>query len=167
MPTEPLQTANVKIDLATQNRIALLHPTIREEVKRLVAEANSKLAPNVQMRIVQGFRSFAEQDALFLKRPRVTRAKAGQSNHNYGVAIDFALLINGNEISWDMKKDMDNDNQADWIEVVQTFVKAGWYWGNTFGDFPHLTKVKESSWKDLLVKYKNKDFISGTQYVNL
>jgi len=164
---EVTQIVNIKIDLATQNRIALLHPTIREEVKRLVAEANAKLAPNVQMRIVQGFRSFAEQDALFLKRPRVTRARGGQSNHNYGVAIDFALLINGNEISWDMKKDMDNDNQADWIEVVQTFVKAGWYWGNTFGDFPHLTKVKELSWKELLVKYKNKDFIAGTQYVNL
>ena len=162
-----MKTPIVKLDNATQTKIQLLHPTIREEVKHLVNEANSKLAPNVQIRIVQGLRTFAEQDALFLKRPRVTRAKGGQSNHNYGVAIDFALLINGTEISWDMKKDMDNDNQADWIEVVQTFVKAGWYWGNTFGDFPHLTKVKESSWKELLVKYNKKDFIPGTQYVNL
>ena len=162
-----MKTPIVKLDNATQTKIQLLHPTIREEVKHLVNEANSKLAPNVQIRIVQGLRTFAEQDALFLKLPRVTRAKGGQSNHNYGVAIDFALLINGTEISWDMKKDMDNDNQADWIEVVQTFVKAGWYWGNTFGDFPHLTKVKESSWKELLVKYNKKDFIPGTQYVNL
>lgn len=158
----------MKLDKITQDRIKLLHPIWRTQVAEAIAEANESLAlGNMQVRIVQGLRTFEEQDALFIKRPKVTNAKGGQSLHNYGLAIDFALLINGNEISWDTKKDFDHDNQADWVEVVRAFTKRGYVWGSSFGDYPHIGAVKEGEWKNLLVRYKAKNFIPDTTYVVL
>lgn len=48
-----------------------------------------------QVKIISGTRSFAEQDALFKKRPRVTKARGGQSNHNFGIAWDVGTFIDG------------------------------------------------------------------------
>jgi len=162
----------MKQDKVTQDRINKLHPIWREQVREAIAEANENLADNVQVRIVQGLRTFAEQDALYAQGrttpgPRVTKAKAGASLHNYGLAIDFCLLIGNKTISWDMKKDFDNDKQADWIEVVRAFTKRGYLWGASFGDNPHIGAVKEGTWKTLLPKYKAKEFIPGTTYVSL
>jgi peptidoglycan L-alanyl-D-glutamate endopeptidase CwlK len=50
--------------------------------------------------ITDGLRTFAEQDALFAKGRRgvagekkVTNAKGGQSNHNYGIAVDLYPVL--------------------------------------------------------------------------
>jgi len=159
-----------KSDPITLTRIKNLHPIIQGEVLELVNIANSKLAPNVQMRIVQGFRTFEEQLELYQKRPKVTNATAGQSIHNYGLAIDFCLLINNTEISWDDTKDLDHDNIADWFEIVTIFVRKGWTWGGnwkTFKDKPHLEKTFGHTWKSLLKKYNEKNFIKDTHYVQI
>ena len=163
----------MKQDKVTQDRINKLHPIWREKVREAVAEANANLADNnVEVRIVQGLRTFTEQDDLYAQGrtkpgPRVTKAKAGQSLHNYGLAIDFCLLIGKKTISWDTKKDFDNDKQADWIEVVRAFTKRGFLWGASFGDYPHIGAVKESMWKELLPKHKANQFLPGTTYVDL
>jgi peptidoglycan L-alanyl-D-glutamate endopeptidase CwlK len=155
------------MDQISETRINLLHPKVREEVRDLVNKANAALTSHSQIRIVQGLRTFEEQDALYLKRPKVTNAKGGQSYHNYGLAIDFCLIIDGKEVSWNTTKDFDGDKIADWLEVVQIFVKAGWYWGKAFNDLPHLEKTFGLNWKDMLKKYKAKDFIPNTKYINL
>lgn len=162
------------MDNVTQNRIALLHPKLRDEVTNLVNLANANLTKHAEVRIIQGLRTFAEQDALYAKGrttagPKVTKAKGGQSYHNYGLAVDFCLLIDDKEISWDMKKDWDGDKIADWMEVVSVFRKAGWEWGGTwkFQDNPHFQKVFGYTWQQLLAKHNAKDFIAGTTYVNI
>jgi peptidoglycan L-alanyl-D-glutamate endopeptidase CwlK len=157
------------MDIPTQQRIALLHPKLRDEVTTLVNQANALLTTHSHMRIVQGLRTFAEQDALFAQRPKVTQARGGQSLHNYGVAIDFALIIDDKVVSWDLKKDWDGDKIADWMEVVGVFRRAGWEWGGTwkFTDNPHFQKTFGHTWQQLLVKYNDNDFIAGTTYVNI
>lgn len=155
------------IEKITSDRIDLLHPSVRQEVRELTEKVESVLTQHSQMRIVQGYRTFPEQHALFLQRPKVTNADAGQSYHNYGLAIDFALLIDGKQISWDASKDFDQDGVADWLEVVKIFVNAGWKWGKAFNDLPHLEKSFGYSWKQLLDKYNKGDFIPGTKYPNL
>ncbi len=163
------------MDKITNQRIDLLHPAIREEVRTLVEQANKIIGKDITIRIVQGLRTFAEQDALYAKGrtkpgPKVTNAPAGSSYHNYGLAIDFAFLVKGTEISWDDRKDWNGNKVADWLEVVQIFIKAGWTWGGTFKtlrDVPHLEKTFGYNWKDLLKKYKAKDFIPNTTYVKL
>lgn len=156
-------------------RIARLHPKVRDEVRLLIEKAEARL-PGVAIRIVQGLRTFAEQDALYAQGrtkpgPRVTNAKGGQSIHNYGTAIDFALLYDkdGNgtyeSLSWDTLKDFDKDGESDWLEVVDIFEEAGWNWGGRWSslkDNPHLEKTFGYTWKQLLSKHQ-----AGQEYVDI
>lgn len=170
------------VDKKTLERIDLLHPSIREEVRDLYL---NKIVPALSGRAMCRFsytlRTFAEQDALYAqgrtvlydkagkKLGKVTNAKGGQSIHNYGLAIDIVLIVDNKTASWDTVKDFDKDGKSDWMEVINIFKAAGWEWGGdwkSFKDLPHVEK-KGYRWKDLLVKYKAKDFIPGTMYVNL
>jgi len=162
------------MDKSTQKRIALLHPKLRDEVTKLVNQANLKLTKHSQMRIVQGLRTFDEQNALYAKGRTtggeiVTQAKGGQSFHNYGLAIDFCLILDGKSVSWDLKKDSDGDKIADWMEVVTVFTQAGWEWGGgwKFKDNPHFQKTFGNTWQQLLEKYTGGKIIKGTKYVSL
>jgi peptidoglycan L-alanyl-D-glutamate endopeptidase CwlK len=162
------------MDNVTQQRIQLLHPKLRAEAEALINQANAQLTKHSKIRVVQTLRTFAEQDALYAKGrtepgPKVTQAKGGQSLHNYGVALDFCLLIDDKEVSWDTKKDWDGDKVADWMEVVKVFRNAGWEWGGTwkFQDNPHFQKTFGNTWQQLLAKHQMGNFITGTKYVNI
>lgn len=155
-------------DKATLTKIEGLHPLIRSKVTRAVQKANSRLTGKSKVRLAQGLRTFKEQDALFAKRPKVTNAKGGQSIHNFGLAVDIVLIIDGKTASWDVKTDWDGDKIADWMEVVNSFKEEGFMWGGdwkSFVDMPHFEWIHD--WKPLLAKHNKKDFIKGTTYVNI
>lgn len=67
-------------------------------VKRKQAQLVSLAAQNgFPIRVVSGYRSHAEQDALYAQGrtkpgPIVTNAKGGQSFHNFGVAFDVCFI---------------------------------------------------------------------------
>ena len=91
------------VDKVTQDRISKLHPSVRDEVTKIIEEINTKfLTGRAKVRIAQGLRTFAEQDALYAQgrtKPgkKVTNAKGGQSVHNYGFACfseDTRVLTN-------------------------------------------------------------------------
>lgn len=142
------------MDKITQQRIADLHPHVRDEVTSIVNEINNVLTGRAMFRIAQGLRTLKEQAAIYAqgrttKGPKVTNAKAGESVHNYGFAVDGVLIIDGKQVSYDFKKDFDNDKVADWNEVVKVFAKHGWSWGgswNSFKDFPHFEKIGFNNW---------------------
>ena len=165
------------MDNITIERIKNSHPSIRQKALDAYQEANNVLGRGVRLRFSYTLRTFAEQDALFIKRPKVTNARAGQSFHNYGLAFDIVLLYDKNldgvfeEASWDMVRDGDRDGIADWLEVTRVlerygfkngFLKNGRKW-----DFPHFQMDFGYSWQRLLAKYNKGDFISGTKFVNL
>jgi peptidoglycan L-alanyl-D-glutamate endopeptidase CwlK len=168
-------------DKISITRAQLLHPKVREEVIQLIAKAECDLPASLAIRIVQGLRTIEEQNALYAQgrtKPGniVTNAKGGSSYHNYGLAIDFAILVDkdGNgtydEVSWDIKKDNDKDGTADWLEVVKVFEAAGWEWGGRWSsikDYPHVQKTFGHKWQELIEKYNKKDFIPGTKYVRI
>ena len=162
-------------DQVTLDRIKLLHPKLRDEATDLYHEICEALNSKVICRFSHTLRSFAEQDALYNAKPQVTKAKGGQSYHNYGLAIDIVLLVdkdgNGtNETaSWDVKRDFDGDGKNDWMEIVAIFKRHGWEWGGDwkFYDAPHFQKTLGHSIKQLLELYNSKKFISGTNYVNI
>lgn len=167
-------------DKISEQRVALLHPLIRDEVKHLIENAEAQL-PFCAIRVVQGLRTFPKQDALYAQgrtKPgkRVTNAKAGQSFHCYGLAIDFAILYDKDRngtyetLSWDTLKDMDKDGESDWMEVVEVFEKAGYTWGGSFTsipDNPHLEKTFGHTWRKLLALHQQNVFIPNTQYVDI
>ena len=150
------------VDKVTQDRISKLHPSVRDEVTKIIEEINTKfLTGRAKVRIAQGLRTFAEQDALYAQGrtktgKKVTNAKGGQSVHNFGFAVDIVLIIDGKEASWDTKKEWDGDKVADWDECVKVFTKYGWSWGGSwasFKDMPHFDKIGYSNWR-ILSKYK-------------
>lgn len=159
------------IDSISLQKANQLHPHIKQRVIDTVNYINEKiLTEEAKVRVAQGLRTFAEQDALYAQRPKVTNAKGGQSIHNYGLAIDIVLIINGKEASWDTKKDWDKDQQSDWMEVVQVLKKQGFSWGGdwrTFKDMPHFEDTKGLTLNQIQTKYKNKDFIKGTNFINI
>ena len=152
------------MDNVTKERISKLHPSVREEVTKIINECNANLTARAQVRIAQGLRTFEEQADLYAQgrtKPgkKVTNAKAGQSIHNYGLAVDIVLIIDGKTASWDTVKDWDNDRVADWYECVKIFAKYGWDWGGnwkTFKDLPHFEK-KGYSWRTLSLAKRDKN----------
>lgn len=161
-------------DKISYDRIEKLHPNLREEAKLILEEVEAALTGKGTIRITQGLRTIAEQNELYAQgrtKPGkiVTNAKGGSSYHNYGLAVDFVLLVDG-KISWDMKSDWDGDKVADWMEVVKIFEKYGWEWGGnwkTLKDYPHFQKTFGYKIGDLKIKYNKKDFIGKTDYLNL
>lgn len=146
------------MDKVTSERIQLLHPLVRDEVKQIIKECDKALTGRAKIRITQGLRSFEEQERLYAigrltSEKKVTNAKAGQSIHNYGFAVDICLIIDGKMASWDTAKDWDNDRVADWYECVKIFARHGWDWGGnwkTFKDLPHFEKKNISQGEDLI-----------------
>jgi LysM repeat protein len=74
-----------------------LHPVFRE---RLVMLAEILARRGMKALITDGLRTFEEQEQLFQKGRRgipgeriVTRARGGQSNHNYGLAVDIYPVL--------------------------------------------------------------------------
>lgn len=153
-------------DLVSIKRIATLHPKLRSEMATIISEISSY---NIHIRITRAFATFSEQDALYkiYQNGGPKAAPAGLSFHNYGLAIDFCLLHNDGTISFSMTEDIDNNKKADWLQVVYTFQKYGWKWGHVFNDNDHMEKSFGLTEQQCLDKYNKKDFISGTQYINI
>lgn len=161
------------MDKITLQRIEQLHPAVREQVKQIIKECDEALTGRAKVRITQGLRSFEEQEKLYAigritSGKKVTNAKAGQSIHNYGLAVDICMMIDGKTASWDTVKDWDNDKVADWYECVKIFAKHGWDWGGnwkTFKDLPHFEKknvrtkkgLLKTAWRTLLKMSRDKD----------
>ena len=176
-------------DKVTLDRIQLLHPKVRDEVKNIyLNEIIPALSGKAICRFAYTLRTFAEQDALYAqgrtklfdangrKLGVVTKAKGGQSIHNFGLALDIVLLKDTNgdgtfeSASWEDTIDFDKDGRADWMEIVSILKKNGWIWGGdwkSFKDKPHFEKTFGHTWRTLLPKHQSRDFITGTSYVNL
>jgi peptidoglycan hydrolase-like protein with peptidoglycan-binding domain len=130
-----------------------LHPTVKAKAEQLVENCKKR---GVEILITQGYRSIAYQNDLYAQgrtKPGkiVTKARGGQSPHNYGLAIDFALK-SGKQVLWDIKKDLDGDGKSDWMEVVEEAKKLGFEWGGdwkSFVDYPHFQMMFGLSIRDL------------------
>lgn len=153
-------------DQISLDRLNQLHPAIKDEAIEAYLEACRLTPKGIHPFITQTVRSFAESDELYAKgrtKPGaiVTNAKAGQSYHNYGLAIDFVIQVNGT-FSWKVDKN--------WMIVVDCFKKRGFTWGGDFKsipDAPHFEKTLGNNWKILLAKHNSGDFIPGETYVNV
>lgn len=119
-----------------------LHPAVSHNADLLVQKSADI---GIEIIITDGFRSFQEQDQLYEKGRSergniVTHAKGGESFHNFGLAIDFAIKVKGQAV-WDMKYDGNGNGRADWMEVVGIAKDLGFEWGGDwkhFKDYPHL-----------------------------
>ncbi|UOQ49203.1 M15 family metallopeptidase [Gracilibacillus caseinilyticus] len=133
-----------------------LNPIVEEKMNSLITKTEER---GISIIITDGFRSEAEQNVLY-QRGRstdgqiVTYAKGGESYHNYGLAIDFALRNDNDEIIWDMEYDGNQNGESDWMEVVSLAKELGFSWGGDFSrfkDYPHFQmdfglSIQELQW---------------------
>jgi len=109
--------------------------------------------------IISGMRTWAEQDALYAQgrfKPGkvVTKAKAGQSNHNFGVAFDCGVFRNG------LYLDDSDSHLASRVHraCAKLAAEHGLAWGGswTFKDEPHyqLASVPASPTAAMRVAYQ-------------
>ncbi|WP_373562384.1 M15 family metallopeptidase [Halobacillus litoralis] len=120
-----------------------LHPVVQENKVELVDRAAEK---GIAVVITDGHRSVSEQDMLYEQGRSeegsiVTYAEGGESYHNYGLAIDFAIETKDGRVVWDMNYDGNNNGTSDWMEVVEVAEDLGFTWGGdwkNFKDYPHL-----------------------------
>lgn len=92
-------------------------------------------------RIISGTRTYAEQDALEKQRPRVTKAKGGESNHNFGIAWDVGIFENGKYYTGDTaKEDKAYVALGQLIKSKVTGLEWGGDW-TSFVDKPHYQVV--------------------------
>jgi len=120
-----------------------LNETVAKKRDELISLAADK---GINVVITADFRSAEEQDELYAQGRTadgdiVTNAKGGESYHNYGLAIDFALMNINGEVIWDMEYDGNGNSKDDWSEVVEIAKSLGFEWGGdwiSFKDYPHF-----------------------------
>lgn len=112
-----------------------LYPSFQPLVTKFLDETN-KLTTPWKTFITDGFRSFEEQTELYAQGrtkagKTVTNAKAGESWHNFGLAIDVAFQKDG-KLSYDQKL---------YNKIVNIGKELGFVWGGEFTglvDKPHF-----------------------------
>ena len=110
------------IDIAFQQRVLAIYAVMKQR--------------GYEMALVEGYRSRARQAELSAAG-KATRAKAGQSCHQYGLAVDSAILRNG-KLQWNMN---DRWVQEGYFLYGELAEQAGLTWGGNWRsikDYVHI-----------------------------
>ena len=150
-------------DKITLERIKTAHPKVRAELEAQYIECNELLPTNCTLRFAFVYRSPQEQDELFNKRPKVTNARGWQSIHNYGLAFDIVLIVDGKAV-WTVNKE--------WKQVADYFKSKGWEWGGdwkSFKDAPHFQKAFGLTWQQMKARIDSGKFTveNNIKYITL
>lgn len=121
---------------------------LKPEVRPLVdAFLNSCADSGIDVLVTCTFRSNDEQTALYAQgrtKPGaiVTKAQAGQSAHQYGLAIDIVPMVNG-------KPDWKGSDPV-WKTVGDLGQQAGLKWLGALGsEFPEEPHFELPNWKEV------------------
>lgn len=139
----PGSTDQVEYEVNVETLPTELHPIVAEKVGILIEKTAEK---EITILITDDYRSFEEQDKIYDKgrstpEKVVTHAEGGESYHNFGLAVDFALQLENGNVIWDIEYDGNGNGQSDWFEVAEIAKELGFQWGGDwrgFKDYPHL-----------------------------
>jgi hypothetical protein len=121
------------MDPRSEGTLALVNPTLAN----LVRAAQDALTPqNIFMCVYNGLRTAAQQNALYAQGRTdpgqvVTKAQAGQSNHNYGLAVDIVPYVSGQSgaLNWTV-------NSPQFQAMVTALKAQGLVYGGDWKTFP-------------------------------
>jgi peptidoglycan LD-endopeptidase CwlK len=82
------------VDARSEKNISTLKPEVQPLARKLIELATEQ---GINAKVISGYRSYQEQDALYAKGrtapgPKVTKARAGYSYHNFGLAFDVGIF---------------------------------------------------------------------------
>ena len=131
----------MSLDTVSQLRLAEVWPVLAARITQLAATLE---AQGIDIRVVQGLRTVAQQDALYAQGRTtpgkvVTNCRGGYSWHNYGMAVD---CVPGQDIpnapayipDW-------NPEHPSWLAMEAAARSLGLTCGadwRTFVDYPHF-----------------------------
>src|SRR5262249_39369321 len=93
-----ISTSLGTFDERSERNVRTLHPKVQELARKYLTTVR---AAGIDVRIISGTRSYAEQNALYKRGrfgnppPKVTNARGGYSNHNFGIAWDVGIFDEG------------------------------------------------------------------------
>jgi peptidoglycan LD-endopeptidase CwlK len=120
-------------DERSERNLRTLHPKAQALARTYLTTVR---AAGIDARIISGTRSYAEQNNLYKRGrfgnppPRVTNARGGYSNHNFGIAWDVGIFENGTYLQESPAYDT----------IASLGAAPGLEWGGnwkTFKDRPH------------------------------
>ena len=137
-------------DGRSESNIQTLLPVAQTKAREFM---KAVAGAGITIKIISGTRTFAEQDALYRQgrdRPgnKVTNARGGQSNHNFGVAWDIGVFRNGQYL----------DESPVYRQVGGIGKTMGLEWGGDWErmtDEPHFQIVKEDDLKTIAASFAN------------
>jgi len=152
--TDDFHSANSRCNEHNNKGILDLHPDIKPMVRSFINQVEDKLKISVRITINSdgGYRSFATQTKLYNQGRTtpgniVTYATAGQSFHNYGLAID---IYNDTNKTANISTDI--------AAIAQSL---GFEWGGVWEegkDIPHFQMTFGYTWQQLLNKHNKKEW---------
>lgn len=104
-------------DLPMITSLESLHPYFRDKVQQLIQIAGDK---GIILAIVETYRTRAKQAEYKSMGKRYTRTGAGNSKHQYGLAVDVVPIVNG-QAQW--------HNMQLWRKVGVIGERLGLRWG--------------------------------------
>lgn len=119
------------MDKVSEDRIKLINPVLADKVREMAKILEEE---GITFRVVQGLRTNDEQQKLYdqgrsLPGRIVTNAKAGQSWHNFGLAVDV-VPMNGKTPNW--------NDVASFERIIAVAESLGMKSGKSWRDQPHL-----------------------------
>lgn len=136
----------------SEGRIHTLHPKAQRAARLFLGKV---LDADINVRILSGTRTYAEQNALFRigrfgdTRSKVTNSRGGQSNHNFGIAWDIGIF----------------DDEGRYLPESPLYSKVpdfglidGLEWGGnwiSFKDTPHYQLATGLSISEVRAKFEN------------
>lgn len=142
-------------DHLSVERLALLHPKAQPIFQKFIEDCETGL--NIKIRISQGLRTFDEQDVLYAQGRTapgkiVTDAKAGESYHNYGLAVDLVVLT-GIGVDW----------KFDYKQLYTYSSKNQLTWGGFFAikDYDHYEISFGKTVHELLAEHNTGNLLNG------
>ena len=93
----PAPLTDGRTDDRSEGNIATLLADVQPYARALIHAA---AAQDIAIKVISGTRTYEQQDALFEQGrskpgPRVTNARGGYSNHNFGIAFDIGIFDSG------------------------------------------------------------------------
>lgn len=131
-----------RFDSRTEKNLETLDPKAQIKFRAFIAQAQT-IASNMGYKYIaiSGNRSYKQQDALYAKGrttkgSKVTNAKGGYSNHNFGIALDFGVFNSTEYLDATSPKEAHKVHAS----VAQVAEEHGIEWGGnwrSFKDTPH------------------------------
>ncbi len=121
------------MDQRSEAALATVNPDLANKVR---AAADSLAATGTHLLVVSGLRTANQQNVLYAQGRTtpghiVTNAKAGQSMHNYGLAVDIVPYLSGQtgQLNW-------QPATPQFQAMVAALVAQGLVWGGDWKSLP-------------------------------